>query len=258
MLPDRKWETEPLLRFIAGVCFVISIGSLAARLFLPNGAADTSEGKFFVVITSAVILHGGVLLLVALLLRAHGVGWCEAFGWRAAGLSRAVALGVVGVAIALPVALTLQHFAQRGLTSLQEELVAHEIKSLNVKPEAQSFVQTIQQTETLGQRVFFAFLAILFAPLIEEILFRGILYPAIKLRGHPRLAFWGTSLVFALMHANMATFLPLAFLAMLLVFLYERTGNLLAPILTHGLFNAANYFALIYQRELNEFFKLQS
>ena len=37
---------------------------------------------------------------------------------------------------------------------------------------------------------------------------------------------------------------------MLLVFLYERTGNLLAPILTHSLFNAANYFALVYQSEL--------
>jgi membrane protease YdiL (CAAX protease family) len=61
---------------------------------------------------------------------------------------------------------------------------------------------------------------------------------------------WGTSLVFALTHANVATFLPLTFLAMVLVFLYERTGNLLAPIAAHSLFNAANYFALIYQDDL--------
>mgnify|MGYP001593282845 CR=1 FL=1 len=79
--------------------------------------------------------------------------------------------------------------------------------------------------------------------------------PAIKQRGWPRLALWGTSLLFALTHANTATFLPLAFLAMVLVFLYERTGNLLAPILTHSLFNAANYCALVFQRELQELFK---
>ena len=89
------------------------------------------------------------------------------------------------------------------------------------------------------------------------IFFRGILYPAIKQSGWPQLALWGTSLFFALTHANVATFLPLTFFAMLLVFLYERTGNLLAPILTHSLFNAANYCALVFQRELREFFKLQ-
>jgi len=92
--------------------------------------------------------------------------------------------------------------------------------------------------------------AIAGAPVVEEIIFRGILYPALKQHGWPRLALWGTSLLFALTHANAATLLPLSFLAMLLVFLYERTGNLLAPILTHSLFNAANYFALVYQSEL--------
>ena len=46
--------------------------------------------------------------------------------------------------------------------------------------------------------------------------------------------------------------------AMVLIFLYERTGNLLAPILAHSFFNTANFLALIYQRELAEFFKVQS
>lgn len=257
MLPERKWETEPLLRLVAGVCFVVSIGSLAGSALLPRAAANTIEGKFFLLVTNALVLHGGALLMVAAFLRAHGIGWREGFGWRASGLPRTIALGVLGVAVALPFTLMLQHFAQRGLAGLHEQLVAHEIKSLNLKPEAQQLVQTLQQTETLEQRAFFAFLAILLAPLVEEVLFRGILYPAIKQRGHPRLALWGTSLVFALMHANMATFIPLTFLALLLVFLYERTGNLLAPMLTHSLFNAANFIALLYQRELAGRFNLQ-
>ncbi len=256
MLPDRKWETEPLLRFIAGVCFVFAIGSLAAIAFLPKAAAATAEGKFFMLVTNAVILHGGALLLVAMLLRAHATGWREAFGWRLGSFPRAAMFGVIGVLVALPLTLLLQQMAQRGLNSLQEQLVAHEIKSIDVKPEAQQLVQTIQETESLGQQVFYALLAILFAPLVEEILFRGILYPAIKLRGHPHLALWGTSIAFALMHRNMTTILPLAFLALLLVFLYERTGNLLAPILTHSLFNAANYVALVYGGEVKQFFHL--
>ena len=70
-------------------------------------------------------------------------------------------------------------------------------------------------------------------PLVEEVLFRGILYPSVKQLGYPRLALWGTSLFFGLIHSNLMTFVPLTVLSLLLVWLYERTGNLLAPILTH-------------------------
>ncbi len=245
MLPEHRWEAEPLLRFVAGVCFCLSIGSLAASAVLPAAAYATQEGKFFLFVTNSIVLHGGTLLLVAAVLRQHNLGWCAAFGFRLAGLPRTIGFALAGVLVALPVALVLQ------------QLSAYGMKSVSVEPEVQVVVQTLQQTQTLQQKVFFAFVAILGAPVVEEILFRGILYPAIKQRGWPRLALWGTSLVFALTHANTATFLPLTFLAMVLVFLYERTGNLLAPIATHSLFNAANYVALIYQDELLRFFNVR-
>ncbi|MEN9574360.1 MAG: hypothetical protein RL514_2215 [Verrucomicrobiota bacterium] len=246
MLPERKWEAEPLLRFVAGVCFCLSLGSLATRAILPDAAFATQEGKFFLFVSNSIVLHGGTLLLVGVFLRAHGVGWLAGFGFGSAGLLRTIALAVAGVVVALPVALLLQQLSMLGM------------QSVSVQPEVQVVVQTLQETQTLQQRVFFAFVAILGAPVVEEIIFRGILYPALKQRGWPQLALWGTSLLFALTHANVATFLPLTFLALVLVFLYERTGNLLAPILTHSLFNAANYCALIFQGELKEFFKAQS
>jgi hypothetical protein len=75
-------------------------------------------------------------------------------------------------------------------------------------------------------------------------LFRGILYPAIKQAGFPRIALWSTVLLFAAVHLNAVTFLPLAVLALILTALYERTDNLLAPITAHALFNALNFVAL--------------
>jgi len=244
VLPEHKWETEPLLRFVAGVCFCLSLGALASSAVLPKAAFATQEGKFFLFVTNSLVLHGGTLLLVAVLLRAHGLGWRAGFGLRAEGIVRTVSLAVAGVLVALPIALVLQQLSALGM------------KTVSVQPEVQVVVQTLQETQTLQQRVFFAFVAILGAPVVEEIIFRGILYPAIKQHGWPRLALWGTSLLFALTHANTATFLPLTFLAMVLVFLYERTGNLLAPILAHSLFNAANYFALVFQSELKRFLNL--
>lgn len=244
MLPEHKWEAEPLLRFVAGVCFCLSLGALASSAVLPKAAFATQEGKFFLFVTNSLVLHGGTLLLVAVLLRAHGLGWRAAFGFARPGLARTVALAVGGVLVALPVALVLQQLSALGM------------KTVSVEPEVQVVVQTLQETQTLQQRVFFAFVALVGAPVVEELIFRGILYPAVKQQGWPRLALWGTSLLFALTHANTATFLPLTFLALVLVFLYERTGNLLAPILTHSLFNAANYFALLYQGELKRFFNV--
>lgn len=245
MLPERKWETEPLFGFLAGACFSYAFGMLAAFVLLPRAAASTQEGKFFVFSTHIILFHGGTLFFVTGLLREQGTGWRDGFGFRQGGLLRVLGMALAGVLIALPVAFALHHLSMRGMTSV------------SVEPKVQEVVQTLQQTQTLQQRVFFAFATIVGAPVIEEIIFRGILYPFIKQIGWPRLALWGTSLGFALIHQTAATFLPLAFFALVLVFLYERTGNLLVPILTHSLFNAANYFALVFQSELKQFFNVQ-
>jgi membrane protease YdiL (CAAX protease family) len=90
-------------------------------------------------------------------------------------------------------------------------------------------------------------LAVLLVPPAEEILFRGILYPWIKQAGYPRLALWGTALVFAGVHFNLVSFLPLAAFALVLAALYERTNNLLAPITAHALFNTLNFLLLLLQ-----------
>jgi membrane protease YdiL (CAAX protease family) len=38
-------------------------------------------------------------------------------------------------------------------------------------------------------------------------------------------------------------------MAVMLTLLYETTNNLLAPILTHSLFNMANYAFVLYQNQ---------
>ena len=96
------------------------------------------------------------------------------------------------------------------------------------------------RTATLD-RFALAVVAIVLAPISEEIIFRGILYPTVKRLGYPRLALWGVALLFAAIHASLPIFLPLFLLAVALTLLYEKTGNLLAPIAAHALFNALNF-----------------
>ena len=55
------------------------------------------------------------------------------------------------------------------------------------------------------------------------------------------MALWGTSVLFALSHANLLSLLPLVALGWVQATLYERTDNLLTPIVSHFVFNTINF-----------------
>ena len=82
--------------------------------------------------------------------------------------------------------------------------------------------------------VYLGVFAVVLAPVAEEFIFRGMLFPFVKQLGCPKLAWFGVSFLFALIHMNAATFLPLFVLALALTWLYEQTDNLLAPIIAHA------------------------
>jgi len=102
------------------------------------------------------------------------------------------------------------------------------------------FIADLTAKERYGALLFFVLMAVAVAPIAEEFLFRGILYPSIKQIGFPKLAAVGTALLFALIHVNLLTFASLTAVALVLIVLYEKTDNLLAPIIAHAIFNASN------------------
>jgi uncharacterized protein len=75
------------------------------------------------------------------------------------------------------------------------------------------------------------------APIVEETLFRGILYRWLRgvLPLTPAMVISGG--VFALFHFNTLLFLPLAGLGVLLSWIYERSSSIWPGALVHGLFN---------------------
>jgi uncharacterized protein len=82
-----------------------------------------------------------------------------------------------------------------------------------------------------------AILAVVVAPVTEEILFRGGLFRYLRTR-IPRLpALLIPAVIFAALHANLVAFAPLVALGILLAVAYERTGRIAVPILAHALFN---------------------
>jgi membrane protease YdiL (CAAX protease family) len=81
--------------------------------------------------------------------------------------------------------------------------------------------------------------AVIVAPLCEEIVFRGYLYPAAKKFTGRWIAALCSALVFSALHGNMTALFPLFIFGLVLVFVYEKTGSLWAPIAVHLCFNGA-------------------
>ena len=244
MLPDRKWNLESVLLLFSGLMISLFIGmcaQMALKAILPD--LSVADERFFTFIISTVSFQGVALLLTHSFLTLHGLGWREFLGLDQAGWRRAL-LGAVGAAaLALPVALLLNVVSEMVLITLRGEA------------EMQPTMKILEMTTGTFRRVCFGFTAVVLAPVVEEILFRGVLYPAIKQRGYPRCALFGTSLLFAAIHGSLMTLVPLFFLAAVFVWLYERTGTLAAPIAAHSFFNTVNFFIFIYRTELEQSLK---
>lgn len=112
-------------------------------------------------------------------------------------------------------------------------------------PSAQN-QQCISVRQQYGHSILLALPVVcLAAPIVEETVFRGLLYR--WLRGVMPL---GTAMLlsgalFALAHAVTLLFLPLLGIGVLLAWIYERSGSLWPGVLVHGLFNLAGIIDIL-------------
>ena len=113
------------------------------------------------------------------------------------------------------------------------------------KENLQEIVQTLMTNDDISLKIAIALSAIIFAPLIEEVIFRGYLYPIIKRFSHPIFSCVITSLLFAVIHSNLEGLLPLFLLAIVLTIFYEISKSIWVPILMHACFNGVNTISIL-------------
>ncbi len=228
----KTWPLDSALRLLLGLLASLCAGWVVASL-LRIGPDD----KFGVFLISTLSFHGALLLWVHFFVRENHTTWSEAFGFDRSGAILAMLLAMVVTLVALPCAWILGQLSAELMTLIR------------LQPQIQEAVTTLQTTVGVPQQIYMASAAVLLVPVAEELLFRGILYPTLKGLGWPRLAFWGTAILFGAVHLTLMTFVPLTFLGLCLAWLYEKTGNLLASIFAHSLFNLANLLLLVLSRQ---------
>ena len=95
------------------------------------------------------------------------------------------------------------------------------------------------------------FVAVIMAPLVEELFFRGTLQPALKKWLGPRAGILTAAAFFAAMHPDPLTMPCLFVLGVVLGYVYDRTGSIAAPAVLHMAFNGLNVLQLFAFRSLN-------
>ncbi len=118
---------------------------------------------------------------------------------------------------------------------------------LNSEPSGeQAAVKFFRGSTSLQARLMLAFMAVIVAPVIEEMVFRGLLYRIFKVYFGKISAMFFTSVLFAAIHGNVPTLLPLTLLAFGLTAGLELTGSLVVNIAMHATFNGISLLFLLH------------
>lgn len=154
-------------------------------------------------------------------------------------LGRALAFGALGLAVALPMveaAALLGQVLQQFLSGREPGLLAHDTLNLLMTSGPDAGWWLVVAAAVLG------------APLLEEILYRGFLQQAMRRLGvGPWIATMATSAFFTLMHlpaipdeSRFSAISGLFVLSIALGIVRERTGRISPCVLAHALFNGFN------------------
>ncbi|MBQ4200034.1 MAG: CPBP family intramembrane metalloprotease [Kiritimatiellae bacterium] len=228
----------PLHALAAGAVLVFAVLSngFAAfwRQFLHGLDIEITDANILPLLCTNTLLFGGLFLIL----------WISTFfgkryshegdehprKGRTSSWPRCVRLTLLS---AIPIALVAL-----GLNWASGELLSR-LAGINLSDQDLVKVVTSNTLSPGNKTILYSFL-LLEAPLLEEPLFRGVIFGGLAKIMPAGLAMALSGLLFALIHVNAATLIPLWFLGVAFAWLYARTGTLLAPMAVHFAFNAAN------------------
>lgn len=231
---SRKGLLQLGVAALAAVLLMNALGLLARRHTL----LTSLEGQVTFALATFWIVYPLLLLLIHRLLGGTWIAWKHAFGLSSAGKGL-----VAGAAVALGLAV----FVPAVVAGIGWHALLQFVGfSVEPQPVIEWFFK-IQDPRLLAGLVV---LAVVAAPVAEEVFFRGILHPFLTARFGSSFGLALGALAFAGFHLHLPSLAPLFVLAVALALAYEWSGNLVASIVIHAGFNAVAVAGLLAQRML--------
>ena len=194
-------------------------------------AAEGDRSIEFRHIVGGAMTYASVVVFLLGVLVYRGISLGRAFGWEALGFGGALWRAVVCLLAAYPLLLLVQ---------------AMVFGAAGGNVTSQDVVEFLQAAQSPRDRLAVLAMAIVVAPLAEELIFRGYLYPVGKKYFGPFLSALVTAALFAVLHGHMASLPALFTLALCLTLSYEKSGSLLVPTIMHAVFNAVSVVGILY------------
>lgn len=125
-------------------------------------------------------------------------------------------------------------------------MLLHWLESLGLQlpTQAQDIVKVFAEIDSPALLSIYLLVAVVGAPIAEELIFRAGLYRFLKSRQSAPVAMIISATIFAAVHWNALSFTSLVAVGIVLCIAYEVSGNIKVPIFLHAIFNA-NSIALI-------------
>lgn len=232
-IKDRPWtwRTAGWLVIIL-ICVHLAVTGVY-RILICLGWLPANEAESAGVLIQALVFYPASLTILALLLRCRKWTWAAAFGLQGKGLMRRLGTGMALYAGLLPL-----FFFAAALSRLVMFIAGYPVT-------IQDVVLIFMEPQSLLTLLGLLSLAMIIAPVAEEILFRGLLLPLLMKRLGAGPAVMLSSFLFALIHWHVPSFFPLFVLATTLALAYVYSGTLWVPIVMHALFNGMNLAILL-------------
>lgn len=212
-------------------CFTLGILlQIALAAGLGPARAANSDGLFLFL--HSLLFHWAALIGLGWLLAGRRCGWRAVFGLDFRRATRDLVLGAFGYVAMVPFVLFFAAIYMRALAGLGHEAGLQEV------------AQMITGESSMITRLYLYLMAVVLAPVVEELLFRGIAFPWLMKQVGPAPAMFAVSVLFAMIHFHVPGLVPLFVVSVALCFAYVHTGSILVPIVMHALFNGINLWAL--------------
>lgn len=185
----------------------------------------------FADIATGAVLYASVVIFLLGLLVYRNLPPAGIFGLTGERFFPVLGRSLLALAAAYPVLLLVQ-------------AMVYGVAGTDVQP--QEVVRFLQEASTPRDRLAVMVMAVVVAPLAEEVIFRGYLYPVGKRYLGPFVSLGITSLLFAVLHGHAASIPALFALAVCLGLAYEKSGSLLVPMIMHAVFNAVSIAGIMF------------
>lgn len=236
----RPWERIDGLRVFLPLGLLFASIWLLSFLFMDRLSALDGTARYLTLLVPTTAIQLVAVGAIAVAMKRRGIRAQSGFTHPHGSPLRATCMGCYFYLASMPLVLFLAIAGQSLFTWFGLEPAPQDVVNLLVDAQGDTWFN-----------VYLVMLAVIAAPAVEELIFRGIALPIIAKRYGVIPALLLVSMLFAMIHFHLTSLAPLFAVAMFLGLGALVSGSIVTPIVAHALFNASNVGIILLIKDVD-------